>query len=163
MNKITSTYIIPHWKGTTSDIMCTNTQFSFHFGYTVHKQCVLLLWMWVKATSCSSQKHGITRQRLWRSPSACSSPCKIKAANQYVKHRNTGKTNGLRMGKWSGKWIFKLPWKAFASGIWNWGATKEQVIRAVKNLSAKVLRVHYDHIHYPSLSTNTWPGLLILD
>lgn len=40
-----------------------------------------------------------------------------QAANQYMNHRNTSKTNGFWIEKWSGKWIFKLSWEAFARDI----------------------------------------------
>lgn len=83
------------------------------------------IWMRVVATSCKSgntEHNWAERFPIWpRSSEGPLQPAarhtRSKQKNQYAKHRNTSKTNELRMGKWSGKWIFKLAWKAFASGI----------------------------------------------
>lgn len=83
---------------------------------------------------------------------------------QQIDTQNTGipaRRMSFEWGSEVGNGFLSWPGKHLQVAFKTEGDFKGEVAQAVKNLSAKVLHVHYDHIHYTSLSTNTCPGLLI--
>ncbi len=85
-------------------------------------------------------------------------------SKQQIDTQNTGipaRRMSFEWGSEVGNGFLSWPGKHLQVAFKTEGDFKGEVAQAVKNLSAKVLHVHYDHIHYTSLSTNTCLGLLI--
>lgn len=112
--------------------------------------------MCVVATSCKTENaehYMAERFPIW--PRSSEGPLQPVArhmrSKQQIDTQNTGipaRRMGFEWGSEEGNGFLSWPGKHLQVAFKTEGDYKGEVTRAVKNLSAKVLHVHYDHIHY---------------